>query len=273
MKIITLMENTACRSDLAADHGLSLYIETAKHKILFDMGPDNAYIDYAEKLGVDLKEVDIAILSHGHYDHGGGLPRFRLINDKAKIYLHRAAFKDYYVKEEDGEQEYIGLDQSMSQKGFQFTGEDLVIDEELSLFAEVEDRTGALAASAKLFTSTFDGLIPDRFAHEQNLLIRSEGKTVLIAGCAHCGIVNILNEAKSRLGQRPDVTFGGFHLFQLEEGDPAADTLIEMIGTALLAGETVYYTGHCTGDYAYEKLNSILGGRLHRVMGGTELEL
>jgi len=273
MKIITLMENTACRSDLAADHGLSLYIETAKHKILFDMGPDNAYIDNAEKLGVDLKEVDIAILSHGHYDHGGGLPRFRLINDKAKIYLHRAAFKDYYVKEEDGEQEYIGLDQSMSQKGFQFTGEELVIDEELSLFAEVEDRTGALAASAKLFTSTFDGLIPDRFAHEQNLLIRSGGKTVLIAGCAHCGIVNILNEAKSRLGQRPDVTFGGFHLFQLKEGDEASEKLIDMTGKALLAGDTVYHTGHCTGDNAYDRLKTILGDRLQRMSGGRVVEI
>ena len=66
MKIVTLMENTACRSDIASAHGLSLYIETAKHKILFDMGPDNAYADNAEKLGVDLKAVDIAILSHGH---------------------------------------------------------------------------------------------------------------------------------------------------------------------------------------------------------------
>ena len=65
---------------------------------------------------------------------------------------------------------------------------------------------------------------------------------------------------------------GGFHLFQLEAGDPAADQLIEMIGKALLAGKTEYYTGHCTGDYAYERLSAILNGRLHRIMGGTELE-
>ena len=89
MKIITLMENTACREDLTASHGLSLYIETPKHNILFDMGPDNEYIHNAEKLGVDLKAVDIAVLSHGHYDHGGGLAMFRLLNDHAKIYLHR----------------------------------------------------------------------------------------------------------------------------------------------------------------------------------------
>ena len=273
MKIVTLMENTACREDLAADHGLSLYIETEKHKILFDMGPDNAYIDNAEKLGIDLKEVDIAILSHAHYDHGGGLPRFRLINDKAQIYLHRAAFKDYYKKDGDEEQEYIGLDQSMSQKGFLFTGEEKVIDEELSLFAEVQDHTGALAASAKLFTSTFDGLLPDKFAHEQSLLIRSGDKAVLVAGCAHCGIVNILNEAKKRLGRLPDVTFGGFHLFQLTEGEEASEKLIDMTGKALLAGNTVYHTGHCTGDYAYERLKGILGDRLQRMSGGLTVEI
>ena len=187
MKIITLMENTACREDLTASHGLSLYIETPKHNILFDMGPDNEYIHNAEKLGVDLKAVDIAVLSHGHYDHGGGLAMFRLLNDHAKIYLHRAAFKEYYMVEPGEESEYIGLDQSMSQKGFTFVGPELVIDDELTLFAEVKDNVGALRASSKLYTSTFDGFLPDTFAHEQNLLITAEGKTVLIAGCAHCG--------------------------------------------------------------------------------------
>lgn len=274
MKIVTLMENTACREDLAADHGLSLYIETGKHKILFDMGPDNQFLRNAEKLGVDLKAVDIAVLSHGHYDHGGGLSMFGLINDHAKIYLHRAAFKEYYLVEPGAEEaEYIGLDQSMSQKRFTFVGPELVIDEELTLFAEVEDRTGALRASSKLFTSTFDGFLPDRFAHEQNLLIRDGGKTALIAGCAHCGIVNILGEASARLGRRPDVTFGGFHLFQLTEGDPASESLIDMTGRALLCGDTVYYTGHCTGEYAYGRLKTLLGERLQPMSGGVTVEI
>lgn len=273
MKIITLMENTACREDLTASHGLSLYIETPKHNILFDMGPDNEYIHNAEKLGVDLKAVDIAVLSHGHYDHGGGLAMFRLLNDHAKIYLHRAAFKEYYMVEPGEESEYIGLDQSMSQKGFTFVGPELVIDDELTLFAEVKDNVGALRASSKLYTSTFDGFLPDTFAHEQNLLITAEGKTVLIAGCAHCGIVNILREAKQRAGCQPDMTFGGFHLFQLTEGDPASESLIDLTGKELLKGDTVYYTGHCTGDYAYDRLKTILGGRLQRMSGGVTVEV
>ena len=76
MKVTTLMENTACAERYAAEHGLSLFIETKRINILFDSGSSEAFADNAEKLGVDLGTADIAILSHGHYDHSGGLLRF-----------------------------------------------------------------------------------------------------------------------------------------------------------------------------------------------------
>ena len=275
MKIITLLENGACDAALGSAHGLSLYIETPKHRILFDMGPDEQFLSNAEKLGVDLREVDLAILSHGHYDHGGGLEAFCKRNPTAKIYLRKGAFGEYVALEEDESLRYIGLDPALQKYAdrFVFTDESLWLDEELRLFSDVPDTYGALSASGKLKERQGENLLQDRFLHEQDLLITAEGKTVLVSGCSHRGIVNILRSARALASGEIDDMIGGFHLFQLEEGDPAADKLIEMIGTALLAGETVYYTGHCTGDYAYEKLNSILGGRLHRVMGGTELEL
>ena len=273
MKIITLMENSACRDDLAAAHGLSLYIETAKHKILFDMGPGDELFCNAEKLGVDLTAVDIAMLSHGHYDHSGGLKRFCEINDHAAIYLHREAFGEYYALSPEEDPRYIGIDQSLERERFIFTGDDCVIDDELTLFSVVPDHFGALSASGKLFVRTEAGFMPDLFSHEQDLLITEGDKRVLIAGCAHRGIVNVLQTGTQRLGRRPDATFGGFHLFLLTEGDPAAERLIEMTGKALLAGETVYYTGHCTGDYAYEKLKTILNDRLQRMCGGITVEI
>ncbi len=273
MKVVTLMENTACGEGLSASHGLSLYLEAGAHKILFDMGPDQEFLRNAERLGVDLRAVDTAVLSHGHYDHGGGLSLFGLLNDRAEIYLHPAAFQEYYALMPGEEAEYIGLDQGMSRKRFTLTGREKVIDGELTLFAEVADQTGALRASARLFTRTFDGFLRDTFPHEQNLLITAEGKSVLVAGCAHCGIVNILREAERRLGRRPDAVFGGFHLFQLTAGEPEADALIDETGRALLEGDTVYYTGHCTGDYAYDRLKTMLGGRLHRLRGGVTVEL
>ena len=89
MKITTLLENNAARADLTSAHGLSLYIETAEHKILFDMGPDEKFWDNAEKLGIDLAQVDIAFLSHAHSDHAGGAAYFLGRNDKAKLHLQK----------------------------------------------------------------------------------------------------------------------------------------------------------------------------------------
>ena len=90
MKVVILMENSTCRDTVACAHGLSMYIETDKHKILFDMGPDAQFIDNAKALGVDLTQVDIAFLSHAHNDHCGGLEAFLKLNDRAKVYMQKA---------------------------------------------------------------------------------------------------------------------------------------------------------------------------------------
>ena len=87
MKVVILMENSTCRDAVACAHGLSMYIETDKHKILFDMGPDAQFIDNAKALSVDLTQVDIAFLSHAHNDHCGGLEAFLKLNDRAKVYM------------------------------------------------------------------------------------------------------------------------------------------------------------------------------------------
>ena len=272
MKIVALMENSAASDARRSAHGLSLYIETPKHRILMDMGPNDDYLENAEKLGIDLTQVDLAILSHGHYDHGGGLQAICALNDHAKIYVRENAFGNYWSLA-DGNPHYIGIDQSLDRSRFVLTGEETVIDDELTLFASVPDTFGALAASAKLREKVGEDFLPDLFSHEQGLLVTAEGKAALVAGCAHRGIVNILCTGAERLGRRPDLTFGGFHLFQLTEGDPNADRLIRLTGEALLKGETVYYTGHCTGDYAYEKLKEILGDRLQRMSGGVTVEI
>ena len=96
MKIYTLLENTACRTDLRAEHGLSLLIETGGQRILFDTGASPAFAGNAEALGIDLNTVDIAILSHGHYDHGGGIARFLEINKHAPVWLSRHAFEPHF---------------------------------------------------------------------------------------------------------------------------------------------------------------------------------
>lgn len=272
--VTTLLENTACRAGLCAAHGLSLYIETPRHKILFDMGPNEDFIANAQTLGVDLTAVDIAILSHGHYDHGGGLAAFCRLNHHAPVYIHQDAFRAYYALEEGREPRYIGLPRGLEdfRDRFVLTAGETVIDDELTLFSEPPAVFDAMSASAGLREQVGEDYPLDPFRHEQDLLIRAAGKTAVVAGCAHRGVVNILAAAKARLGQDPDALLGGFHLFELRQGE-AADALIDATGKALLPGKTVYYTGHCTGAYAYSRLSAILGERLRPLTGGSAAEI
>ena len=108
MRIVSLVDNISERSDIGSEHGLSFYIETTNHKILFDLGASALFSKNAEILGIDLELVDTVIISHGHYDHGGGLKHFMTINQKAKIYIKKEAFLDYYSIKEDGF-EYIEI--------------------------------------------------------------------------------------------------------------------------------------------------------------------
>ena len=111
MKIAVLLENTACPEGIKAAHGLSLYLETPGHKLLFDMGPNAAFAGNAQTLGVDLERVDIAFLSHGHYDHAGGLDLFCRRNSAAGIYVQAAALAPCWSAGK-GEPRYIGVPRS-----------------------------------------------------------------------------------------------------------------------------------------------------------------
>ncbi|MBR2615965.1 MAG: MBL fold metallo-hydrolase, partial [Clostridia bacterium] len=110
MKITVLSENTSSRDCIAAEHGLSLLVETGKLHILFDMGQGDLFWENAKALGMDLATVDLAVLSHGHYDHGGGLERFLRENTTAPVYVHPLAFRPYY----HGAERYIGLSDALS---------------------------------------------------------------------------------------------------------------------------------------------------------------
>ena len=109
MKVITLLENTACGTHLTAARGLSLYVETKSHNILFDMGPGPEFLRNAAALGASIPAVDTAILSHGHSDHGGGLSAFCEENRQANIYLRQAALGAYYAVLPGQDPGYIGL--------------------------------------------------------------------------------------------------------------------------------------------------------------------
>lgn len=262
MKITVLLENTLRDECLTAEHGLSLYLETEKHRILFDMGQTDAFAQNAQQLGINLQDVDIAVLSHGHYDHGGGISRFLELNEKAPVYLSAHAFGPHY----HGEDKYIGLDTALQGSGrLRFVEEDCILDDTLSLHACSGAACAEPIESYGLTVHTPRGFEPETFRHEQYLLIREKGKKILISGCSHRGILNIVRWFE------PDVLIGGFHLMKL---DPAMEThkeTLSRLADELLRGHTQYYTGHCTGAPAYAFLKERMGDRLDELYTGLSV--
>lgn len=256
MRIVTLMENTASREDLTAEHGLSLYIETGNHRLLFDAGQSGAFADNADRLGIDLALVDTAVLSHGHYDHGGGLVRFLERNDRAVVWVSPCAFEGHY----NGLDKFIGLDPELqSSSRIRYGEEGKKIGPGMTLYDRIPCPYGIRPFG--LTVKEGDRLVPEDFRHEQYLLLEEGEKRILISGCSHRGILNIMEWF------RPDVLVGGFHFMKM---DPKGEEL-EAAAAVLKRFPCVYYTGHCTGEEQFETLKALMGQQLHRLSTGTEI--
>lgn len=250
MKITSLVENTS-KCELKSKHGLSLYIETQKHKILFDLGSDRTLFDNAKKRNIDLAEIDIVIISHGHLDHGGALRDFLKINTNAKVYVQRKAFEPHYSKTLFLKIQ-VGIDKKLeSHPQVILLDGDYKIDDELLLFT--------VSKGGKCYSPLNDALYDkngkDKFFHEQNLIITENQsvQSVLIMGCGHTGVVNIMNKAKS---YQPKVCVGGFHLFNPITKKCASFELLNEIAAELKSYKnTEFYTCHCTGKKAFQYLS------------------
>jgi 7,8-dihydropterin-6-yl-methyl-4-(beta-D-ribofuranosyl)aminobenzene 5'-phosphate synthase len=274
MIIKVLSENTAHFEAIGSEHGLSLYIETEAHKLLFDTGASSLFAENAVKMGVDLTKVDLVVISHGHYDHGGGLKTFLELNSQAKIYLHQKAFDPYFANRLDGTKAYIGIDQALfPNERFLFCGDHLVIDAELELFSGVLARRLVPTCNGDLLMKSDDAYVRDDLTHEQNLIIHENGKTLLIAGCAHNGIINIIDRFIEEKGCPPDYVIGGFHLYSNGTKQNEAPRIVDEIGQILLDTGARYYTCHCTGSASYERLKAVMGEHIDYLAAGDQLEI
>lgn len=278
MRIVCLIEDTEGsegKNGCAAAHGLSFYVETGAHRLLVDLGPSELTLKNAEKTGTDLRDVDTVVLSHGHYDHSGGIMPFVRRNTKAKIYMQRTAVGDFYS--DDGESagerfRYIGIDPAIADlpQTVKVDG-DLRIDDELELFTVKHANHTIPFTNKSLLVRDGSGYARDSFDHEHYLVIHDGKRHILVSGCAHKGMPNIMEAYLDRYNAAPDIAISGFHLMKKTDYSEEEKREIGEIARQLNEYPTKYFTCHCTGMKAYEIMKSVMGDKLTYVHSGDAI--
>ena len=261
MKVAVLMENTAQEGcGLVPEHGLSLYIEYRGKRLLLDGGASGRFADNAQKLGVDLADVDLGVLSHGHYDHADGLRRFFQLNQRAKVYVRPQAGGPYFSMTEEGPK-FIGVHRDIwegaRERLVPVPGPMELLEGGWLLPDGPKDPAFMGKASNLVCKRGEDDFVPDDFSHEQSLVLEGERGLVVFNSCSHGGIVNIVRGVLDQLpGKRVHAVVGGLHMYAKGgTGMNCSPEYVQSVADALKAlGVERILTGHCTGQPALERL-------------------
>jgi len=283
MKITTLVENNICSSqkeiyrELESQHGLSLYIETAEKKILFDTGKDDLFYKNSEILGVDISKVDYLVLSHAHYDHAGGLVKFLEINKTAKIIVSAGAREEVYSKRL-GFYKYIGIKNKLLEENidrFILVKKEFKLDKNINFMRNTNHEGDSLKGNSHLYKKSGEAYILDDFSHELIMVIEEEkDELIVFTGCSHGGILNMVKSTKDRYPDKKIVGLvGGFHLQNnITKKLAEPEERVVNIGENLMEIPHIY-TGHCTGKKGFSVLKEILGGQIEEFNTGKVFEI
>ncbi len=246
--------------------------------MLFDTGASALFKENAGLLDVSLDDIDFVVLSHGHFDHGGGLRAFLTANTDAPVYLKEEAFGRHYIRLLGIFKKYIGLDQSLLGefgRRFSFVREFTEIDKGIYLLPAILNNHARPLGNRKLFTLAEGHLVPDGFAHELMLVVREQDGLVVLTGCSHSGILNMIESVEAQFtGETIKAVLGGFHLTNPVTGRMAEKREdVAALGRRLRDKPNLMrvYTGHCTGEEAYGVLESEMGEKLARFSTGLRI--
>lgn len=258
--VTTIVENTAGRPDLMGEHGLAVWIDTGRHKILLDTGQSDLVLTNAHKLGIRLEETDAIVLSHGHYDHTGGLGSVLPLAKNAPVFLHPAALASKYARQKDDRSRAIGmpgasqLALSRHVAGSAATERPTEIVKNVFVTGAVP-RTNDFETTGGPFYLDEACTQPDPLVDDQSLFFDSPEGLVVVLGCAHAGIVNVLQHIHRITGRPIHTVLGGTHLVGASE---------VRLGKTVeaLRGLNVRRLGpaHCTGAAAMVRLWQALPG-------------
>lgn len=259
MRIVFLSENKTDRPPFLGEHGLSIYIETLGHKLLFDAGASDLFLRHAKEKKIDLSLIDNCVVSHGHYDHTGGFPDFIKVNKIAPIYLHPEGFHEAYG-EENGvldkdpcsilwtDEEKKALNTRLSiKKTPTFINENIIIS------GEIPKEYGNESQEDFYIKKDDGSYIKDTMDHEQFLMIRENGKLYLFFGCSHKGVFPALRYARSFFpNEEIALLVSGMHLYNanIEQVDEIMEELKSYKIQKLMPV-------HCTGIHAIARMKAL----------------
>ena len=269
-KITVIIDNIA-NDRLPGEWGLCLLAEYRGKKILVDAGASDLFLKNMKELGVDIEDIDLATLSHAHYDHANGMPAFFQNNTKAKLYVRESTSADCDSRRLFFHR-YIGIPRNLLKdypERIEVVSGDVQIMEGAWLIPHKTKNLSLIGKREKMYRKTADGWIIDDFSHEQSLVLDTDKGLLIINSCSHGGVVNIIKEIRKTFPDKKIYGYiGGFHLYNktVAEINEVADELNK---------EDVAYicTGHCTKDKAYAILKEKLQDRIHQLQTGMKIEI
>ena len=271
MRFQFLMENKTDRDGLVAEHGLSIYIEAHGRKILFDTGASDLFVKNAEKMEVDLSAVEALVISHGHYDHTGGVPSFCDINKISPVYVHENAFYENFSLNEKGERSMDSIPWNDHERaeidpriirtsGVKWISEDIVI-------SGTVPRIDGYEPTATFYRILNDGsVIEDNMDHEQLLVIREPEGLYVFSGCSHRGVIPAVRYARELFGgEKIAVLVAGMHLYSADE-----EMRKKVVDQIIAEDIDVVMPVHCTGINAICDLKMALKDKCIVATTGTK---
>lgn len=260
MKWTVLSDNRSYDSCLFTEHGLSVLLQTERHKILLDTGASDVFIRNAEQLGIDLSDVGYVFISHGHSDHAGGLRYFLEHNQKAQVIVSPDAMSGKFFSKRGNLHSITAEWPEIDEDRLVLTGRTCEILEGLHVIAHIPQKHPMPKGNQNLYIQDADGnYIHDDFRHELAMYVDG----LLFTGCAHSGLENILSACPWPVHS----VVGGFHLL---DGQETVDE-IKALAQRLKAKypETQFYTSHCTDDNVFEVMKDVMAEQLHLFNCGT----